>query len=120
MSEPSEPVSHLLRLLQEQVRMDIHRLWQYQSLFEQTDCFFPTSRLRFFQARIESPKLPDFQCQQIQTTPMRIILMRVLFFLPRYGKKSFVHDRSCEKKRERMLRRYPPPEGWQEVGDPDT
>ena len=38
----------------------------------------------------------------------------------RWGVKKFRADVHMEKKRERLLRKYPVPETWLEVGDPDT
>lgn len=38
----------------------------------------------------------------------------------RWGMKKFSPDQDMLKRRERMLRKYPLPEGWIEVADPDT
>jgi polyglutamine-binding protein 1 len=38
----------------------------------------------------------------------------------RWGLKKFKADDSLEKRRLRMLRKYPLPAGWLEVGDPET
>jgi polyglutamine-binding protein 1 len=38
----------------------------------------------------------------------------------RWGLKKFNPDSDMQRKRERMLRKYPLPEGWKEVADPET
>ena len=38
----------------------------------------------------------------------------------RWGCKRFKPDLSIASRHERLLRRYPPPAGWLEVGDPET
>ena len=38
----------------------------------------------------------------------------------RWGFKEFEHQAELEKKHERLLRKYPLPDGWFEVGDPST
>ena len=42
------------------------------------------------------------------------------YCVDRYGYKKFRHLLSLEKKRDRLLRKYPLPSHWIEVGDPDT
>lgn len=38
----------------------------------------------------------------------------------RWGLKSFEPDSNMIKRRDRMLKNYPLPEGWEEVADPGT
>jgi polyglutamine-binding protein 1 len=40
--------------------------------------------------------------------------------MQRWGPKAFQHDPTLDMKHERLLRRYPVPLGFVEVGDPDT
>ncbi|RUS87330.1 hypothetical protein EGW08_004872 [Elysia chlorotica] len=44
----------------------------------------------------------------------------VLYCKKRYGMREWDPDDDMTKKRDRMLRRYPLPEGWVEVGDYDS
>ena len=37
-----------------------------------------------------------------------------------WGKKKFKSDSVNDRKRNRMLRKYPLPDGWREVADPST
>ena len=38
----------------------------------------------------------------------------------RWGLKKFASEAEMDRLRLRMLRKYPLPDGWMEVGDPDT
>ena len=44
----------------------------------------------------------------------------VKFCKNRWGMKTFTPEPDMMRRKERMLRKYPLPEGWKEVADPDT